>query len=131
MKRIKLNFLCRKFDALIERGKIYKTGTYNTQDPTFFSKAKVSGKTHYAQLDDCTWGVTITLYKNGTTKALGEIYYTDGELIPRDSWKVEHYKIVNQLISENEAIERRGKHDYCDYEEDLDPAGGYGLHSHI
>ena len=94
-------FLIRKVEGLIDRAYQQSSGTYNIADPTYFSKSIIEFRGYSIFLNDCTWGVEITIKKG--SKELASIYFTDegrqrNVLIPRKNWSHKWFRLFNSLL---------------------------------
>ena len=106
---IRQAFLIRKVEGLIDRAYEYSSGTYNRADSTHFSKSIIEFRGFSIFLNDCTWGVEITI-KNGS-KELASIYFTDegrqrNVLIPRENWSHKWFRLFDAINNELPIIER-------------------------
>ena len=107
---IRQAFLIRKVEGLIDRAHEYSSGTYNRADSTHFSKSIIEFRGFSIFLNDCTWGVEITI-KNGS-KELASIYFTDegrqrNVLIPRENWSHKWFRLFDAINKELPIIERK------------------------
>lgn len=145
-------FQCDLVDMLITKVKAagsWRSGTYNRADPTHYEKGKAdfyvgdepigicpeSGGQEYAhvilrvEFYDCTWGVDFkfiySVGEEGRKDEVSKAYFDrDGKWLRIDGEFFRDFR--NALLSEpwKEFVERE-QHD-----EQMDPAGGYGLESH-
>ena len=116
------------------------SGTYNKQDPTHWSKGsievEVNGIQYTIDAFDCTWGTTIEIesenFKSKLYLSHGFGPNEDDEICDhgnKDGTFIVLYGIVKQAEQQFES--QTEIQEQYNREDEMDPAGGHGLASHV